>query len=47
MGAGGTGIACIHTGRNFVGMEIDEAYFTIAKERIEDSICLQKQLELC
>lgn len=47
MGAGGTGVACVHTGRNFIGMEINEIYFTIAKERIEDSICLQKQRELC
>ena len=35
MGSGTTGIACINTGRNFIGMEIDENYFNIAKQRIE------------
>ena len=35
MGVGGVGIACISTGRNFIGCEIDQKYFDIAKERIE------------
>ena len=35
MGSGTTGIACINTGRNFLGIELDEDYFNIAKERIE------------
>lgn len=35
MGSGSTGIACVNTGRNFIGMELDEGYFNIAKERIE------------
>lgn len=30
-----TGVACINTGRNFIGIELDENYFNIAKERIE------------
>lgn len=34
MGAGSTGIACAKTGRNFIGIEIDEKYFRIASERI-------------
>lgn len=34
MGSGSTGIACQKTNRNFVGIEIDEKYFNIAKERI-------------
>jgi site-specific DNA-methyltransferase (adenine-specific) len=34
MGAGGVGIACKNTGRNFIGIEIDEKYFNIAKERL-------------
>ena len=38
MGSGSTGVACINTGRNFVGIELDEKYFNIAKERIEDAI---------
>ena len=36
MGSGSTGIACIHTNRNFIGIEIDNKYFEIAKERIEN-----------
>lgn len=35
MGSGTTGVACINTGRNFIGIERDEKYFQIAKERIE------------
>lgn len=36
MGAGSVGIACSEIGnRNFIGIEIDEKYFNIAKERIE------------
>ena len=34
MGSGTTGLACKETGRRFIGMEIDTAYFQIAKERI-------------
>lgn len=34
MGSGSTGVACANTGRNFIGMELDEHYFTVAKERI-------------
>lgn len=35
MGSGSCGVACVNTGRNFIGMELDENYFQIAKERIE------------
>lgn len=35
MGSGTTGVACVRTGRNFIGIEIDEGYFNIAKKRIE------------
>ena len=35
MGSGTTGVACIHTNRNFIGIEKDESYFNIAKQRIE------------
>ena len=35
MGSGSTGVACINTNRNFIGMELDENYFNIAKKRIE------------
>ena len=33
-GSGTTGVACAQTGRNFIGIEIDETYFNIAKKRI-------------
>jgi len=35
MGSGSTGVACVNLNRNFIGMELDEGYFNIAKERIE------------
>lgn len=35
MGSGTTGVACVNTGRNFIGIEQDEKYFEIAKNRIE------------
>jgi site-specific DNA-methyltransferase (adenine-specific) len=34
MGSGSTGVACINTNRNFIGIEMDENYFNIAKKRI-------------
>ena len=37
MGSGSTGIACINTNRRFIGIELDENYFNIAKERIENN----------
>ena len=37
MGSGTTGVACMQTGRNFIGCEIDPGYFAIAKKRIEDA----------
>ena len=36
MGVGSTGVACIKNNRNFIGIEIDENYFTIAKSRLEE-----------
>ena len=36
MGSGSTGVACIETGRNFIGIELDEKYFKIAQERINN-----------
>jgi len=35
MGSGTTGVACVNTNRNFIGIEMDENYFNIAKERID------------
>lgn len=37
MGSGTTGVACQNTGRNFIGIELDEHYFEIAKDRIEQT----------
>ena len=34
MGSGTTGVACINTNRNFIGMELEEKYFKIAEQRI-------------
>ena len=42
MGSGSTGIACINTNRNFIGIELDKNYFNIAKDRIELSINTKK-----
>tara|TARA_A100001201_G_C4072775_1_gene196356 strand:+ start:309 stop:1019 length:711 start_codon:yes stop_codon:yes gene_type:complete len=35
MGSGSTGVACKNTNRDFIGIELDQNYFNIAKERIE------------
>jgi len=37
MGSGSTGVACVQTGRNFIGIEIDETYFRIAERRIKEA----------
>ena len=36
MGSGTTGVACLNTNRNFIGIELDENYFKIAEERIKN-----------
>jgi hypothetical protein len=36
MGSGSTGVACVNTNRNFIGIEQDDNYFNIAKKRIND-----------
>lgn len=38
MGSGSTGVACKNLGRNFIGMELDDKYFQIAKDRIEKAL---------
>ena len=43
MGSGSTGEACLNTNRNFIGMEFDEKFFKIAKERIDNHI-VKKEL---
>lgn len=37
MGSGSTGVAAINTGRKFKGIELDDKYFEIAKERIDEA----------
>lgn len=44
MGSGTTGVACVQTGRRFIGIEIDEGYFEIAKQRIIEAQ-MQPRLE--
>ena len=36
MGSGSTGVACVNTNRNFIGIEMDDNYFKIASERIKN-----------
>ncbi len=36
-GSGTTGVACVQTGRNFIGIEIDPTYFAIAEKRIAEA----------
>ena len=38
MGSGTTGVACIRTGRKFIGIEIEPKYFAIARKRIEKAL---------
>lgn len=38
MGSGSTGVAAVNTNRKFIGIELDENYFNIAKQRIEEAI---------
>ena len=45
MGSGTTGVACVQTGRNFIGIEIDPTYFAIAERRIKEA-SMQPRLEL-
>ena len=45
MGSGTTGVACVNTNRKFIGMELDDKYFEIAKARINEAITA-KQLTL-
>lgn len=37
MGSGSTGVACVNTKRNFIGIELDKKYFDVAKQRMEES----------
>lgn len=46
MGSGSTGVACVNTNRNFIGIELRKDFFDIAKKRIEDAQNEPKQLSL-
>ena len=37
MGSGSTGVACLNTNRKFIGIELDEKYFNIAVDRMENN----------
>lgn len=43
MGSGSTGVACLNANRNFIGVELDNNYFSVARERIES---LDKMINL-
>ena len=44
MGSGTTGVACVNTNRNFVGIELDKTYFDVATKRIKDATIANKTL---
>lgn len=46
MGSGTTGLACINTERNFIGIEKDENYFKISCDRIRDNLPLFRKRDL-
>ena len=43
MGSGSTGVACVNTNRNFIGIEMDDSYFKIANDRINEIKEKQKE----
>lgn len=43
MGSGSTGVACLNTNRDFIGIELDETYFNIAEKRIHEAEQLMKE----
>ncbi len=45
MGSGTTGIACKNLNRNFIGIELDQKYFEIAKNRIENHKTIAEELD--
>lgn len=45
MGSGSTGVACKNLNRNFIGIEKDEKYFEIAKNRIESQAALKWEIK--
>ena len=45
MGSGSTGVACMNTGRKFIGIELDSNYFNIAESRIKDANTRENHLD--
>lgn len=43
MGSGSTGVACVNTNRNFIGIELNEKYFNIATNRINEALNKQNE----
>lgn len=43
MGSGSTGVACVNTNRDFIGIELDKTYFDIATNRINDTLNNKKR----
>lgn len=46
VGSGSTGVACVNTNRRFIGIELDDKYFEIAKQRIDAAIRDKKRIEI-
>lgn len=46
MGSGSTGVACVNTGRRFIGIELDEVYYQIAKDRIAEAAMLKSETQI-
>ena len=46
MGSGTTGVACLNTNRNFIGIELDDKYFEIAKRRISKALNKPEQITI-
>ena len=46
MGSGTTGLACIRTGRKFIGIEKDARFFEMARKRLEAEL-MQGTFDFC
>ena len=44
MGSGSTGVACVNTNRKFIGIELDDKYFEIAKNRLKEATEKKEEL---